>query len=234
MCFCAEASFGVAIALLPTGGYCMEAAWRKDRRYLFLAVIPILFGLQQLFEGVVWVELPRQNLEMVQAASLMYLFFGIAVWPVWVPFAVAAVEGPGWKRRALVALGLLGSLFGIIYYFPLLGGGMPATSVVGHSIRYDFSAVPATDMVPQWVWPVLYLGSVAGPLMVSRDRRLRVLGVAVILSAFLTSVVYYSVFASVWCFFAAALSGYITHVLGQLPGPTPEIAGTNPRLLPSH
>jgi hypothetical protein len=171
---------------------------------------------------------------MIQASSLSYLFFALAVWPVWVPLAVAWVEGPGWRQRTMATLGVLGVLFGALYYLPLVWGGMLDPTVVGHSIHYDFSALPATDLVQQWVWPVLYLGSVAAPLLVSRDHRLRVLGIGAILSAALTFAAFEYAFASVWCFFAAALSGFITFVMIRLPCPTVGIADTNPPLLPTH
>jgi hypothetical protein len=134
----------------------------------------------------------------------------------------------------MVSLGVLGVLFGVVYYLPLVQDGMPDPTVVGHSIRYDFSRLPATDLVPQWVWPVLYLGSVTAPFMVSRDHSLRALGIGAILSALLAFAVFERAFASVWCFFAAGLSGYITLVMAQLPSPTLGIADPNPPLLPTH
>ena len=48
-----------AVALLPVGGYCLAAAWRKDRAYLALATVPLLFGLQQVCEACVWRALDR-------------------------------------------------------------------------------------------------------------------------------------------------------------------------------
>ncbi|MDB5312766.1 MAG: hypothetical protein JWO38_6968 [Gemmataceae bacterium] len=221
MCFSAEASLGVAIALLPTGAYCVEAAWRKDRRYFPLAVVPVLFGLQQLCEAQVWVGLGRGNPEMARVASLRYLFFALAFWPVWVPLSLAAVEPGGRKRRVLVALAGVGVLFGVVCYLPVAAdGGRGLDPVaVGHSIRYDFSAVPATRWAGSWVWPALYLVSVAGPLLASRDRRLCPLGAAVALSAVAAYALFEYAFASVWCFLAAVLSLHLAYVLSRLPGP---------------
>src|SRR5947199_10183889 len=108
MCFSAGVSFGVATALLPAGAYCVEAAWRKGRAYLPLAAVPVLFGLQQLCEAQVWVGFGRGSPELVRGASLVFLFFALAVWPVWVPLAVAATEPPGWRRWVAVALAAAG------------------------------------------------------------------------------------------------------------------------------
>ena len=220
MCFSAEASFGVAAALLPVGGYCAAVAWRKDRAHLPLAVIPTLFGVQQLCEGAVWVGLGRDEPAMIRSGSVVFLFFALAFWPVWVPLAVAVIEPHGGKRWAFLALAGLGLVLGCAYYLPLVAGGIgwADARVVGHSIRYDFSAVPAVRAAPAWVWPALYLVTVSGPLLASRERlRLRPLGLAVGLSAVASYALFEHAFASVWCFLAAALSAYIAYVLHRLP-----------------
>ena len=54
MCFSATASFTAAAVLLPSGVLSVYRAWRGDRRYLALSALPLLFGLQQLFDGMVW------------------------------------------------------------------------------------------------------------------------------------------------------------------------------------
>lgn len=220
MCFCADASLGVAAALLPAGAYCADAAWRKDRAYLPLALVPVLFGLQQLCEAQVWVGLGRGNPEAARRASLAFLFFAFAVWPVWVPLAAAAVERRGWKRRAFVALAGAGVLHAVVYYLPVAadGGRGLGPTLVGHSIRYDFSGVPAVRAAGAWVWPALYLVVVAAPLVASRERRLRSLGVAVAVAAVASYLLFEYAFASVWCFLAAVLSLYLTYVLHDLPG----------------
>ncbi len=218
MCFSAEASMGVAVALLPTGAYCVEAAWRKDRRYLPLAAVPVLFGLQQLCEARVWAGLGLGDPELARVPSLAFLFFALVVWPVWVPVAVAAVEPRGWKRWAFFALAGVGMAAGAAYYLPIAsdGGRGLRPTAVGHSVRYDFSAVPAAG---GRAWPALYLGVVCVPLLVSRDRRLRPLGAAVGVSAVAAYALFEHAFASVWCFLAAVLSLYLAYALHALPGP---------------
>jgi hypothetical protein len=226
MCFSAEASLGAAVALLPAGAYCVETAWRKNRAYLPLALAPVLFGLQQLCEMGVWVGLGRGSEEVTRRASLAFLLFALVVWPVWVPLAAAAVEPRGWKRRAFVALAAGGVLFGLAYYLPLAadrGHGL-SPAVVGHSIRYDFSVVPVTRSAEWWVWPLLYAAAVVLPLLTSRDRHLRPLGVAVAAGAAGAYLLFEHAFASVWCFFAAILALYLSYVLYRLRAlPEPDL-----------
>lgn len=54
MCFSAEVSYTAAAILMPTDAVAIQRAFRKDRRYLAIAALPLFFGLQQLFEGLVW------------------------------------------------------------------------------------------------------------------------------------------------------------------------------------
>jgi hypothetical protein len=224
MCFSAEASLGAA-ALLPAGAYGVEAAWRKDRRYLPLALMPLLFGLQQICEARVWAGLAVGNPELARLPSLAFLFFALVLWPDWVPLAAAAVEPRGWKRRAFVALAGGGAAFGVAYYVPAAadGGRGLGPAVVGHSVRYDFSAVPAAG---GWAWLALYLVAVCGPLLASRDRSLRPLGAAVAVSAVVAYALFEYAFASVWCFLAAVLSLYLAYALHRVPEPPREGDGT--------
>ncbi len=218
MCFSAGASLGVAVALLPAGGYCVEAAWRKDRRYLPLGAVPVLFGMQQLCEARVWSALDLGDPDLARVPSLAFLFFALFLWPAWVPLAAAAIEPRGWKRRAFVVLAGVGAAVGAAYYLPVAadGGRSLNPTVLGHSVRYDFSHVPAAD---GWAWPALYLAAVCVPLLAARDRHLRPLGLGVVAAAAVSYALFEHAFASVWCFFAAALSAYLAHVLYAVPGP---------------
>ena len=218
MCFSAEASLAAAVVLLPVGGFCVASAWHKDRRYLPLAAVPVLFGLQQLCEAGVWAGLERADPDLGRAAARWYLFFALAFWPVWVPLSAAAAEPPGSRRVVCLALLGLGLAVALVYYPPLVpDGGWTGTRIVGHSIWYDFSTIPAVRVAPGWVWPAVYLATVCGPFLAVRDQRLWPLGVAVAVAASISYVAFREAFASVWCFLAAVLSMYIAYVLRGLP-----------------
>jgi hypothetical protein len=222
MCFSADASLGAAVVLLPVGGYCAAAALYKHRAYLPLAITPILFGVQQLGEAVVWLGLERGDIHLARAGSGWFLLFALAVWPAWAPLAAAAIEPPGGRRWAFRALTVVGLGLGSVYYLPLAAGDALADPVVvGHSLRYDFSAIPAVRLAPGWVWPAVYLVTVCAPLLASRDPRLRPLGALVAVAAAVAYVAFREAFASVWCFLTAALSVYLAYALYRLPDPRP-------------
>ena len=90
MCLSAEASFIAAAGLIPAGALSMARAYRTDRRYIPIAALPLLFGLQQAFEGMVWMA--NGNAILVERYSLAYMFFSWMVWPVWVPVSVYFLE----------------------------------------------------------------------------------------------------------------------------------------------
>lgn len=221
MCFSAEASLITGAVLIPAGAYCLGAAWRKDRTYLALAIIPLLFGVQQLFEAAVWVGLERGDDSLVKRASLGFLFFAIAFWPAWVPFSAAAIERRPGTRRLFGALAVLGLALGSLCYVPAAAsfGEWVEVGVVNHSVRYDFSRLPAAQTAVGWTWAGLYLAAVCVPLLLSHDRRLRLLGVTIGASATVSHLLFWFAFASVWCFFAALLSLQICYILRRIPEP---------------
>src|SRR6185437_13542710 len=205
MCFSADASLGVAVALLPAGAYCVDAAWRKKRSYLLLAVVPLVFGIQQLCEGLFWLGIERRDQQITRAAAVAYLGFALAVWPVWIPLALAAIDSCRRIRLGLTALAGIGLLFGYAWFIPLAvaaGQGINPT-IVGHSIRYDLSFVPAVQSFWWGAWFSSYLIAVTVPFMISRNHQLRPLGVSVILAAIVSYASFEYAFASIWCFFAA-------------------------------
>src|SRR5262249_39162470 len=95
MCFSPEASFLAGAALLPAGCYCVQSAFRKDLRYLPLAVVPVAFGVQQWSEGVVWLGLQGNDPTLITQASVFFLFFAVAFWPFWIPFSLLVPETRG-------------------------------------------------------------------------------------------------------------------------------------------
>ena len=101
MCFSATASFSAGAVLLVIGSLTLRSASRP--RELAFAAIPLLFAIQQLIEGVIWltfrVDAPLLNSVMTH----LYSFFSHVLWPVYVPVAVVLMEPAGWRRRALTA-----------------------------------------------------------------------------------------------------------------------------------
>ena len=99
MCFSAAASFTAGVVLLGVGVLTLRAARRP--RELPLAAIPMLFAIQQLTEGVIWLTFSREAPLLDTVMTHVYSFFSHVLWPVSVPVAVLLVEPPGWRRTTL-------------------------------------------------------------------------------------------------------------------------------------
>jgi hypothetical protein len=219
MCFSAEASFAAGVALLPAGAFCLRQALKKDVRFLALASVPVLFGLQQLCEGLVWVGLESGNPALARGAAFFFLFFALPFWPFWIPASSVLLEAGKRTRLVLLAGALLGSAFGWTLYAPTVQGSDRWLSVrmVHHSIQYDLTVLPAFRMVPPVCWTLLYLAVVFAPLLLSSDVYFRLFLVTLALAAAVSYVFFRYAFESVWCFFAAVLSLQLCHAFRHLP-----------------
>jgi type III secretory pathway component EscU len=94
MCFSATASFSAGAVLLGLGTLTLKSAsrWRE----LPFAAIPLLFAIQQLSEGVIW-------LTIRYVSPLLNVVMTHVLWSVYIPVAVLLIESPGWRRRAVLA-----------------------------------------------------------------------------------------------------------------------------------
>lgn len=218
MCFSATGSFGVAAVLAGVG--VVSVTQKKADAHHILAVTPLLFAVQQVAEGMVWrtIDDPaRSTLNLVAIA--VFLGFALVVYPIWSPLALFLPERDPRRRRILGAL----LAFGVgvsIYAAALLVQQRPAARIASHSITYDYdkvgSAVVLALYLPGYVLPTVV------PFFVSTMKHAKVMGVVLIVGLCATFVIKRQALTSVWCFFAAVMSGVIVlslaaeHKLDQL------------------
>jgi len=215
MCFSASISFGVSAALLPVGAYCLHHAARHDRRYLALAAFPLLFSIQQAFEGWLWLALVPDGGTGLRPAALGFLFFAYLLWPFYVPLAANRVERHPGRRRAFRGFMLVGLLFGLSLYIPLLfQPGWLAVGIVQQSILYE-PVLVYDGIVPRTGVRVFYAVIVTVPLLFTTVAALRRFGILLLSSVVVSAIFFVYAFVSIWCFFAALLSLYIVVVLHE-------------------
>lgn len=201
MCFSATASFGMAAVLGVMGVAAVRAARHKS--YYALAMIPLLFALQQAAEGMVWIT---QGMQLWWVYG--YLFFAVLLWPTWIPFSLLLIERNKQRSALLLACCIVGILSFCGYGIELWDHG--ATATVGEYISYQFT-VPAH--LPAWAGLVGYLLLVVGSCWISSNRYINGFGVLVLVAAALSYEIWLLWFTSVWCFFAAVLSCGIYYVV---------------------
>ncbi|MEW5839174.1 MAG: DUF6629 family protein [Pseudomonadota bacterium] len=236
MCFSAPVSFAAAAVLLPLGLHALRQAWRTDRRYLLLAAFPLLFGVQQFSEGWVWLSLGGFHPEYARASALGFLFFVYLVWPVITPLAARALEDRPRQRAMLLYVALFAGLMGALVYLPLLPvEARVQASIVQHSILYQHRPL-FEEQWNDWVARIGYALVIVLPLIVASTPNLRIFGGLIALSLILSALYFDYAFTSVWCFFAAILSGFILRMIRMdarrppfgLTSAKPTLAATSP------
>ena len=200
MCFSAIASFSTGSLLLGLGALTLKSV--RHPRELPFAAIPLLFAIQQLSEGVIWltfrVDAPLLNAVMTH----VYSFFSHVLWPIYVPVAVLLIEPPGRRRKALLVFVAAGITVGayLLYFlvaFPVVS--RPTGQHIEYVSPHFFAATTMT----------LYLLSTTVSPILSTHRTVKVFGVLALLSFAAAYYFYATWFISVWCFFAAVLSGTV-------------------------
>lgn len=218
MCFSASASFIAGAVLLTVGAATVRrASTRAERPY---AMIPVLFGIQQLLEGALWLTFPDRAPALNTWLTHAYSFFSHVLWPIYVPLAALALEPARWRRRTLRAIALAGAAVGVYLLAMLIR--LPITArVTGQHILYDSPHFYVLATM------ALYLVGTCASLMFSSHRRVVAFGIAAFASAVAAYAFYATWFISVWCFFAALLSVIVAwhfrapgvlHLPGVQPG----------------
>ncbi len=226
MCFSPFASFAVGTGLLAAGGYCVRQALRKRLSLLGLAVVPILFGLQQISEGFVWLGLERDEADLTRTASLVFLLFALAIWPFWFPMQAGLMERQRNRRWILVVLSVLSIGWYFALYLPILRdpSGLLETRILNHSITYDYPEHPLYRWISPGLLRIVYMATVALPFVIGTESFGRGPGVVLGLSAVVSILAFDYAFVSVWCFFAAVLALYACIIFHRLPERDPTIA----------
>lgn len=202
MCFSAVGSFALSGVLAGTGTAAI--ALNKSLAQRLFAAIPLVFAAQQAAEGVVWLTIADPANATLQRLSVA-AFLGIAVviWPTWCPLSLCLAERNPVRRRILTLMSWLGVIVSLCALVLLLRWH-PVANVAGHSIQYVHEDSPLGH------YTVLVYGVVALlPFFVSTTTLARTIGATFVVSLAVTMVIYREALTSVWCFFAAILSGLI-------------------------
>src|ERR1700722_16978472 len=150
MCFSAPASFTASGALTLFSVATFVVAKKKDK---ILVAIPLLFGIQQAFEGIQWLYLNNGSSSL--PAGYGFLLFALIVWPVYVPIFVFMLDK---KRKRILRWFIFTGIAVALYFIGLLA--TQALHIYKHAecVDYNFN-IPL-----EWAVRPLYLLAVFGPL----------------------------------------------------------------------
>ncbi len=197
MCFSASASFIAGTTLSAVGVGALRNA--KTNAELPFAMIPLLFGIQQLTEGVIWLTFQHHAPLLKLLMTYLYSGFSHVLWPMYVPFAMGAMETVQWRKRAIFAF-LAGGIPVALYLLYSIVSRPLNAEVIGNHIVY---ASPHFYLGPVMV---LYLAATCVSCFFSSHGFVRLFGVLALLSFIVAYFVYVNALVSIWCFFAALLS----------------------------
>jgi hypothetical protein len=210
MCFSASASFGAGALL--TGIYVASIRKVTSPSQTYFASIPLIFGVQQITEGFVWLSLTGNaspNLE--QVATYLFLFIAQIVWPLWVPYSILKLQPKEQRRRSEYVLVAMGAIVSLYNSYCLLNYTVKA-EIMEHHISYkqDYP----TALLPYIGF--LYIAATIFPPFLSRASGMWMLGTSVLISYLITTLFYVHATVSVWCFFASIISAAIYAIMYKI------------------
>ena len=197
MCFSASASFVAAASLSGIGLVSVRRTTRPAEAPF--ALIPLLFGVQQLSEGVLWLSFRYEAPLLTDSMTYVYSFFSHTFWPIYVPIAFALLEPVRWRRRSFGLFQALGLAVGVYLLYNI--SRLPVTAEV-----IDRHIVYVSPHFYIFAVMVLYFTATCASAILSSYPLVKVFGALAFFSALAAYHFAASAFVSVWCFFAAVLS----------------------------
>lgn len=210
MCFSATASFGAGVVLTVIGVASLKKVGHPSQ--VLFASIPLIFAVQQIAEGMLWLILPNPNLLYLQKyITYFFLIFAQIVWPFWLPVAVLLLEKSKTRKlfqKILVAIGFLVSAY-LTYcmiHYPIHAG------INCYHIDYE-QFYPKKFRV---TGALLYIIATIAPPLFSHIRKMWTLSLTVFISYIITTLFYDNYVVSVWCFFASIVSLSVYFIMYEI------------------
>jgi len=198
VCFSAEADLVTGIVVSGVGVDALRHV--RSRRYLPLAVVPLLLGLHQVVEAFAWWGMEgRVPFRVGHMATWTYLLIAFAVLPPLIPWAIRRVEADERRRRLMLLFVVVGAAVALAL-LPGLMNGESGGEVACRYIAYDAGIPYGGYVLP------FYVAAVCGPLLVSRTRRFVLFGVANLAAVAVLSALLARGVISLWCVWAAVTS----------------------------
>ena len=197
MCFSATASFVAGTSLSIIGVATLRNT--SHRTEIPFAMIPLLFGIQQLIEGVIWLTFAHDAPVLKQVMTYAYSMFSHVLWPIYVPLAIGVLEVTRWRRKVLAGFEIAGLAVGLYLLYIIITRPVEA-QVVSRHIEYISPHFYIGIVV------ALYVAATCVSGFFSSHRFVNLFGVLALASFIAAYVIYAHALVSVWCFFAAVLS----------------------------
>jgi hypothetical protein len=199
MCFSATASFIAGTGLTVLGVATLRATQRKAE--IPFAAIPLLFGFQQIVEGVLWLSFKFDAPELNMVMTYLFSMFSHVLWPMYVPFSIGVLETVPWRRKVIWGFQTIGVAVGLYLFYLIVK--FPVTAEVATNIVY---VSPHFYQLPVMF---LYVAATCVSCFFSGDATIRLFGVLALLFFGIAYAFFVIALFSVWCYFSAILSSII-------------------------
>jgi hypothetical protein len=212
MCFSAAASFSAAAVIGSVGIVTLSSAAAKpDHRILALAAFPMLFALQQVVEGFLWLDLASPEPGALRGV-LVHAFQGYAevFWPTFAPLAALLSERQRWRRILMSVCLVIGVALSAYLLVAMIGHPYQASVGQGHVVyRNDFQ-YPKGIEAP-------YVVATTLSLLLSSAKEVQRLALVILIGFAVAYVSFHHAYISVWCFFAAIASVLVYLYVRSVP-----------------
>jgi len=220
MCFSTTASFGAGAVLSIIGVASIKKIQHPSQ--ILFASIPLLFAVQQIAEGVLWVTLPNPvYASLSQVMTYVFLAFAQFFWPLWVPIAILMLEKESKRKRIQKVLVGMGMIVALYFAYCLLFYPVHA-KIVGYHVTYK---VEYPNLLGRY-GGIFYLIATVVPPFFSHIKRMWMFGVSMFISYLITAIFYDHYVVSVWCFFASIISISIYAIMIEIRNMTKKIPVT--------
>lgn len=202
MCFSESVSFSAAagLALLGIG----TIRQTTSRSQLLLAAFPCLFAVQQTLEGFVWLGKSNSYFSEFDAIGTYgFLLFATLLWLVLSPLSIYLLETDIQKKRLLLGLTAGGLLLGVYLFGWVMAHGIQPQAFSGN-LLYDLRFIPFYEASKY-----LYLAIIVLPFAIAHSFALKLFSCLIASSFTISQLFFNATMVSVWCFFAAVLSGFL-------------------------
>ena len=213
MCFSQTVSFIGGGVLLLGGAFSARKAMEINSRYIPASLMPMLAGVQQFFEGHVWMGLNRNDPSMISWSALSFVFFSWLAWPILVPLLTWMLEPDKTHKRIMLAFAFAGAILGFIMFIPyIIYPDWLTVSIARHSIAYG-DRLLTDSFMPRQLTYFIYLAVIITPTLLSSFYHMRLFGLTLIGVVGVTYFLLYYAYISFFCFLAAAGTLHLIYII---------------------
>ncbi len=203
MCFSPQADIAGGVIVCAIGVDAVRHVHQR-RELVALAWIPVLLGVHQFIEAVVWLSLQGHVPRGIgQVALWAYLLIAFVVLPVFIPLAVIALEPTRQRKWLMAPFAGIGVVVAVTLLAAMVRGPV-GVKLEPYHLSYSVRLSDGFLIV------ALYVVAVCAPLLLSGYRHVAIFGVLNLVAVIIIARLTVSGFASVWCGWAAVSAGAIT------------------------